>query len=350
MTRQAAQQRHGGGRLGPAGRRALQGRQVPALHAPGPRRGRSPRRPWRTAHGHDFIGTEHVLLGLYAAGDRNVGRGRPRPARRRPGGRRGGSSTSASADRRRAVRGHIRFTPRRQDRRSSGRCPRGHRRSGTTTSAREHIAARPCAKVEDGIAVPASSAAQDVTSDTLRPLVEALAPTRRSPSEAGRRPASIRAGGPSGRRPAAAGTAAITRLNEIRSLARLSSATTTSTTVRTPGEQASTTPRPSAAPEHVGAGVAQHQALAQVGRQQARARAHRQGHAGELRLGARRRPPAPPGPRSATLVVRPGARSNRLPEVGGQRDEGAVGQQPAQAVGLDAPPRPRRPPRRRRTA
>ena len=168
VTRQAAQQRHGGGLLG----RLVEGLRAGKFHRFTPRARAAVIAAQTVARGrgHDVIGTEHVLLGLYEDGRPQPRRGRPRTSSASTGPRSWRSSTSPTRPPTppSAATSASAATPRP---RSSGPCPPPST-SGTTTSAAS-TSLLGVAAVDDSLGARAL-AAQDVTPDTLRPVVEAL--------------------------------------------------------------------------------------------------------------------------------------------------------------------------------
>ena len=104
----------------------------------------------------------------------------------------------------------------------------------------------------------------------------------------------------------------MTRLNDTNSLASVSAASTTSTTVRVVGAHSSTTARPSTAPITFDARVAEHQPLAQVVAEQSGERADDRRDRDADRVGRARSSAIGIHASSPTLIARPGARSKRF--------------------------------------
>ena len=167
VTRQAAQQRHGGGLIG----RLVEGLRAGKFQRFTPRARAAVIAAQTVARGrgHDVVGTEHVLLGLYEEGDRNLGVA----ALHQLGVDR--AALVAFVDESHpptdaTVRGHIRFgrdAKAALERTLSAAIDLGHNYIGC-----EHILLG-VAAVDDSLGARAL-AAQDVTPDTLRPVIEAL--------------------------------------------------------------------------------------------------------------------------------------------------------------------------------
>ena len=139
----------------------------------------------------------------------------------------------------------------------------------------------------------------------------------------------------SGRRPRRSrwrrpGVASMTLVNDTRSEARLSTTSATSTTVRTGRLVSSTTAEPEHRAEQVGAGVAQHQPLAEVGREQPGGRAHHRGQRQAHRRRAGRQRDRDVG-EQADLDRAARGPVEQVAEVGGEGDQRGVGQQPPAA-------------------
>ncbi len=167
VTRQAAQQRHGGGLLG----RLVEGLRAGRFQRFTPRARAAVIAAQTVARdrGHDVVGTEHVLLALYHAGEQNLGVA----ALDRLGVDRAALVTFVDAARPptdATVRGHIRFgrdAKTALERTLSAAIELGHNYIGC-----EHILLG-VAAVDDGLGARAL-AAQDVTVDGVRTAVAAV--------------------------------------------------------------------------------------------------------------------------------------------------------------------------------
>lgn len=167
VTRQAAQQRHGGGLLG----RLVEGLQAGKFQRFTPRARAAVIAAQTVARerGHDLIGTEHVLLALYEAGPGNLGR----VALDRLGVDAAALSSfvdEAHPPTDATLRGHIRFgrdAKTALERTLATAVDLGHNYIGC-----EHLVLG-VAAVEEGIGARAL-AAQDVTTAALRPVVVAV--------------------------------------------------------------------------------------------------------------------------------------------------------------------------------
>jgi len=167
VTRQAAQQRHGGGLLG----RLVEGLRAGTFQRFTPRARAAVIAAQTVARdrGHDAVGTDHVLLALYEAGERNLGVA----ALERLDVDRAAladfvEEAHASTDA--TVRGHVRFGADAKTALKSAlesALDLGHNYIGC-----EHLLLG-VAAVDDGPGARAL-AAQGVTSETLRPAVRAL--------------------------------------------------------------------------------------------------------------------------------------------------------------------------------
>ncbi len=167
VTRQAAQQRHGGGLLG----RLVEGLRAGKFQRFTPRARAAVIAAQTVARerGHDAIGTEHVLLALYDAGEHNLGL----VTLDRLGVDRGALATfvdAAHPPTDATVRGHIRFgrdAKTALEQTLAAAIELGHNYIGC-----EHILIG-VAAVDDGLGARAL-AAQDVTVDGVRTAVEAV--------------------------------------------------------------------------------------------------------------------------------------------------------------------------------
>jgi hypothetical protein len=167
VTRQAAQQRHGGGLLG----RLVEGLRAGKFQRFTPRARAAVIAAQTVARerGHDVIGTEHVLLALYEIGEGNLGRAAldrlgVDPAALASFVDEANPPTDAT------IRGHIRFgrdAKAALERTLAAALDLGHNYIGC-----EHLVLG-VAAVEDGVGARAL-AAQDVTTATLHPAVVAV--------------------------------------------------------------------------------------------------------------------------------------------------------------------------------
>ena len=167
VTRQAAQQRHGGGLLG----RLVEGLRAGKFQRFTPRARAAVIAAQTVARerGHDLIGTEHVLLALYEAGEGNLGRAALDRVGVDP------AALSSFVDEAHpptdaTLRGHIRFgrdAKTALERTLAAAVDLGHNYIGC-----EHLVLG-VAAVEEGIGARAL-AAQDVTTAALRPVVVAV--------------------------------------------------------------------------------------------------------------------------------------------------------------------------------
>jgi Clp amino terminal domain, pathogenicity island component len=167
VTRQAAQQRHGGGLLG----RLVEGLRAGRFQRFTPRARAAVIAAQTVARerGHDVIGTEHVLLALYEIGERNLGRA----ALDRLGVDPAALASfvdDANPPTDATIRGHIRFgrdAKTALEQTLAAAVDHGHNYIGC-----EHLLLG-IAAVDDGLGARAL-AAQDVTTAALLPVVVAV--------------------------------------------------------------------------------------------------------------------------------------------------------------------------------